>query len=653
MKKRYLLLSLACLMIMAFTMFGTVHADDAASFSASTTLALGESPRWITELEDAKDARQLFVVAAYSKSTAWITLNEKDENGVWQIIMTTPGFIGRNGLYKEKEGDAKTPVGTFHFNRAFGIAPDPGCRIDYVQVDDETYWAGDSCDRLHYNELVELKDDPGLDTEASEHIVDYERQYQYCLNVSYNEEDIPGLGSGIFLHCLGPITPYTGGCIAIPEDQMLVVMQHVEPDCVVVINSINALGGDVAGQRSDYYEDAQQVSDAAEQTETNLPAIEAGIAEISKHGNIVLTISPDSMTALGYEPADMIRVKIGEAEMEMPIGTSYTDVDSGMPICCFKTASGTDQPVAVLAINSGNLTTTMGIAKSRPSEEEPGYKWVFSEGLDESVTVYISMAEKQGYAEEYNLRQLGNTLTYSRADYPQLTDAEYANFRVVETTGMGTDTLYRSSSPVNPALNRDKEADAALLNALVKTVMNMADSDTGMRLYADFALKNYSACDIIALDMDMDFSSNGYREKLAKGLRYLASHEGPYLIHCKEGKDRTGFALGILECLMGADADEVVSDYMLTYYNFYGIGPDSPQYEQIAASNIEVSLAKAFEVSSIRDTDVDLSASAEIYLAGIGMTEDEIAALKENLAKDYGEVVSVKSEETVSQQIGK
>ena len=64
------------------------------------------------------------------------------------------------------------------------------------------------------------------------------------------------------------------------------------------------------------------------------PALEATILEISKYGNIVLSISPDSMRELGYEPADLILVRIGSAEMEMPIGTSYTDADSGEPICC-------------------------------------------------------------------------------------------------------------------------------------------------------------------------------------------------------------------------------------------------------------------------------------------------------------------------------
>ena len=71
--------------------------------------------------------------------------------------------------------------------------------------------------------------------------MDYTYQYQYCLNISYNEAGTPGLGSAIFLHCLGPFKPYTGGCVAIPKDQMITVMQNVREDCVVVIDSLRNL----------------------------------------------------------------------------------------------------------------------------------------------------------------------------------------------------------------------------------------------------------------------------------------------------------------------------------------------------------------------------------------------------------------------------
>ena len=366
-----------------------------------------------------------------------------------------------------------------------------------------------------------------------------------------------------------------------------------------------------------------------------VPEIEAGIAAVSKYGNIVLTVGPQSMRELGYEPADIVTVKINDFEIDMPIGTSFTDVDSGEPVCCFRTNSlGIE--VVELSINAGNFALVNGIAEYRIIEEDPGYELMFFDGFDASASVVISMAEKQGFAEEYAMHQLGATRTNNREDYADLSDEEYANFRAVETDGMGTNTLFRSSSPINPALNRNEEADEALLNSLVRTVMNMADSEETLKKYADYNLTNYSSCDIIALNMSMDFSSGDFQQKLAEGFRFLASHDGPYLIHCVEGKDRTGFAVGVLECLMGATADEVVQDYMLTYINFYGIEPGTEQYDQIAAGNIEATLCRAFGIQSIREDDIDLSTCAEKWLEDIGMKREEIFALREKLAEDYG-----------------
>ena len=113
------------------------------------------------------------------------------------------------------------------------------------------------------------------------------------------------------------------------------------------------------------------------------PVVEAGITAISKYGNIKLTIAPESMTGLGYEPADIVLVRIGDAEMTMPIGTSYSDVDSGDPVCCFKTDSETGKEEVVLALNVGDLATTMGVAERRDIEADPGYEWVY----DASATV--------------------------------------------------------------------------------------------------------------------------------------------------------------------------------------------------------------------------------------------------------------------------
>jgi len=52
--------------------------------------------------------------------------------------------------------------------------------------------------------------------------------------------------------------------------------------------------------------------------------------------------------------------------------------------------------------------------------------------------------------------------------------------------------------------------------------------------------------------------------------RFIIANDGPYLIHCTEGKDRAGFVSAVLEALMGADLQEIVADYMKSYENYYG-----------------------------------------------------------------------------------
>ncbi|MBO6266906.1 MAG: L,D-transpeptidase family protein, partial [Synergistaceae bacterium] len=203
-------------------------------------------PDWVKNLPQAKTAKQLFVVAGVGKTTAWVSMHEKDADGNWRILMTTPGFLGKEGLEKTKEGDAKTPIGTFHFNAAFGIAKDPGCVIPYKQVDKNIYWSGDDRPGMKYNQMVDIREMPDLNIEDSEHIIDYDPHYTYAMNISYNEDGTPGLGSAIFLHCFGPYKPYTGGCVAIPVENMRFVMQNVRPDCVIVIDYLKKLSPETA-----------------------------------------------------------------------------------------------------------------------------------------------------------------------------------------------------------------------------------------------------------------------------------------------------------------------------------------------------------------------------------------------------------------------
>ncbi|WP_316637287.1 L,D-transpeptidase family protein [uncultured Ruminococcus sp.] len=210
-----------------------------------STQEVRESPKWVTELEATKDAEQLIVVAGVDKTTAYVTMHEKGEDGKWQQIIATPGFIGKDGLGEANINGTFTPVGTFTIDKAFGLADDPGCQMAYTKVDDNYYWSGDAREGKHFNELVNIKDVPDLDKENSEHIVEFDYAYQYVLNMGYNAECEKEKGFAFFLHCFRVNRTYTGGCVGVPENIMKFIMQHVKPGCKITIDSLEKMKGDL------------------------------------------------------------------------------------------------------------------------------------------------------------------------------------------------------------------------------------------------------------------------------------------------------------------------------------------------------------------------------------------------------------------------
>ena len=108
------------LMIMMFVVPALAESSDGLFASNQPVI---DSPEWITALPAAQGAEQLFVVAGIGmdKTTAYISMHQKDDNGDWKQILSTPGFVGKNGLCLDadhKEGCAQTPVGIYHFNKA-------------------------------------------------------------------------------------------------------------------------------------------------------------------------------------------------------------------------------------------------------------------------------------------------------------------------------------------------------------------------------------------------------------------------------------------------------------------------------------------------------------------------------------------------------
>ena len=353
------------------------------------------------------------------------------------------------------------------------------------------------------------------------------------------------------------------------------------------------------------------------------------VTDIQKYGNMVLSISGSDLLAQGFAYGDGVTVTLNGQSYEMALGSNFSDVEQGSMILRVVIKPENNEDYALIAINMGDLATFAGVATKEKTEADPGYVWHYNEGVEVPVTVTIEMKEPGAYYDSWLMNQL--VRSENREDYPQLTDAEFANFRAVTTTGVGENKLYRSSSPVNPEINRNKQADAAAREAGIKTFINLADNDQVMRGYEGFDESYYSNQSIITLNLSVDFAAEDFRSGLADGVRFIAANEAPFLVHCNEGKDRAGFVTAVLECLMGASAEEVTADYMVTFYNYYGVEAGTEQYYAIAKANIQKSLAKAFEIDTIEGAD--LAKEAEEYLLAIGVSEEDIAAAKAKLGE--------------------
>ena len=257
---------------------------------------------------------------------------------------------------------------------------------------------------------------------------------------------------------------------------------------------------------------------------------------------------------------------------------------------------------------------------------------------------YAADSAGSGYLNLYNLRR-----TAERADYPGLSDAEFANFRMVTAGTIGEGILYRSSSPVDPTLGRNAYADREAEKAGIRTVLNLAENQAVAESYPGFAETYYSGCDIYFADMTTAYASESFRCSMTGSLRFLCEHEGPYLIHCMEGKLRTGVTCALLECLMGADLNTVQDDFARTYQNYYHVldgikQPVPAELEPTIRSLIVEYLSELFHEAP--EAGDDLVGQAEAYIKDLGFTDSEIAQIRQKLS---GEPEAKETETSVSE----
>ncbi len=336
------------------------------------------------------------------------------------------------------------------------------------------------------------------------------------------------------------------------------------------------------------------------------------VTEIEKYGHALLDVTIEDFNAAGFALGDIVSVKAGTFEGDMPYFNGYY-VEKGETM--LRAYPG--QTCIAVCINYGKFAETAGI------------------GVGDEVT--ISLKEKAG---ALTLQEISNLVyTNERADYES--DEVFTNFRVVNAGEMAEGMLLRSCSPIDDSNKRAETANALVEKAGAKAVMNMANtqeeleallnsSDNRSAYYTQLAAEGK----VIALGMPINFSSDEFAEGIVKGFTFLSENEPPYLVHCTEGKDRAGFACMLLEMLLGASLDEVVNDYLQSYINYYHIDPEAEaeKLDMLAKRNVYEMLRAVAGLESIDDVQyADLSNAAGHYLLNHGMDENALLTLVDKL----------------------
>ena len=334
-------------------------------------------------------------------------------------------------------------------------------------------------------------------------------------------------------------------------------------------------------------------------------------------GKLYLDYPADSFLTK-FELGDIVTVAIdGYDTLEMPVAESSGDV----PIAWFMVSAISGSENVLLTIHNGLLSDALRI-----------------KDLTRPIKVTISMKEKGGFLFGLEMRY-AQYMDYYIENYPELSVEEFANFREVRTTGMGKNKLYRSSSPIDNCLGRNLKADSLAKEAGVATFINLADSEESAKSFKGFDSSYYSSQNAIFLAMPVEFFTRSFQKRLVKGFRFMIEHDGPYLVHCTYGMDRTGFTISVLEALMGATSEDIQADYAKTFSNYYNVveGRQVPLNEQqvdffknVVTRNLQaVYHAERIEVPDI--DNADWATATEKYLRVLGMTPEEVAALKSKL----------------------
>ena len=334
------------------------------------------------------------------------------------------------------------------------------------------------------------------------------------------------------------------------------------------------------------------------------------IKEDNKFGSATLDITIDKFNEAGFNYGDSCNVKFsnGYELLDVPYFNGFY-VKNAAPVI----VSYPSSEYVLITLNNEGIWQTAS--------------------LSNECTVDISLNTAKKYLATQEA--LGQSYSLNRSTYSS--DEEFSNFRPLAGGKLKTDLIYRGASPVDNSRNRAKYTDSLLEKNKVNCIIDLADSKDDMDSYlkdtsfeSNYTKSIYEKGNMILLSMGSGYTSSNYKMSVVSGLKHLVNNDGPYYIHCMEGKDRTGFVCTLIEALAGASYQEMCDDYMMTYKNYYKISKEETpeKYDAVVAlyfDSFMEALHKTSDVAILKSASyVD---DAKNYLKEGGMLDTEIENL--------------------------
>jgi hypothetical protein len=329
------------------------------------------------------------------------------------------------------------------------------------------------------------------------------------------------------------------------------------------------------------------------------------ISSYNEYGGAMLDFTEADMTKAGFTLGDIISITIDDKEIVMPYYDGYYAPNA--EYLCVAYPSYTS--ICFTTNNVGLPEELIGL---------------------EGHAVTVRMKEKGGRLDVQNA--LGMKYSNNRSDYPTISDEAFANARFVSAGNIASGVLLRCSSPFCNDINRANYVSEYLDCKKAKTVLNLADTEEKMLSYdmPSYSRTLWDGGNVILCPLKADPTADDYNNRLIAALKELPKHPAPYVVHCMEGKDRTGYVCALLEGLCGATYEEIVADYLITYDNYYQITPakDRDICNTLVSMRLNLCLMHYSGVSDEAQLpNVDYAKAFSDYLLSHGMSRQQLDAL--------------------------